>query len=519
MNYRAAMGSAEVEQWERAISEELLNHNKYQTWVLVDRKQAQGKILSSGWTFNVKLDQGGEQLRYKARLYVRGCQQTTDQYDATTAPVTTMLLLRLLLHRAVTRNAKVLHADVKAAYLNAPLEEELYMYVPDGVEARADQVCKLQKSLYGLKQSGANWHAVISEWLLANGFKNCETDPCAYILKGSGDGEVVLTLYVDDMLIVSESDDLLKSVLDKMQAQFTVKVTDLRVYLAQRITFGSGRVSIDMATYARDMVDQFGLRHANATTVPCIKGSKAISSKSQPVDDKAYRMTVGRLQWLAQTRPDLTFTLHRLSSAAKNPQPHDVAAVKHAMRYLVGSWDRGIVMKCGGELVGYVDADWATDEEDRKSVSGYVVGFLHENGTLSPLLWRTRKQTCVADSTYESEYIACHDVCKELTYVQQLMGELGWKTSTPTRVFCDNRAAVLIGNDDARRTKHARYVDIRFHYARHCQREGRVKFVDIASAVNIADVFTKALGRVKFEGFANRITEHITVSSVSNATG
>ena len=94
------------------------------------------------------------------------------------------------------------------------------------------------------------------------------------------------------------------------------------------------------------------------------------------------------------------------------------------------------------------------------------------------------------------------------------MGELGWKTNAPTKVFCENRVAVFIGNDDARRTKHARYVDIRFHYARHCQREGRVKFVDIASAENIADVFTKALGRVKFTSFAERITQPITAGAV-----
>ena len=143
-------------------------------------------------------------------------------------------------------------------------------------------------------------------------------------------------------------------------------------------------------------------------------------------------------------------------------------------------------------------------------MSGYVIGYEHGDGTLSPIVWRTRKQSCVATSTCEAEYVGCHDVCREVCYLRRLLTDMGEKCEAPTPIYCDNKAAVLIGNNDVKRTKHARYIDIRYHFARHCQAEGRVRFTEVRSSQNIADMFTKPLSRDRFMKLARRITVETT---------
>ena len=507
-SYKDAMASDEAALWEHAIGEEIKNHIDYRTWKLVPSEQVTGKLLTTGWTFAVKLDQTGHHLRYKARLYVKGCQQTTSQYHETSAPVTNLITLRMLLHHAVTHRANVVHIDVKAAYLNAPLTEDLYMCVPDGVSAQPGQVCKILKSIYGLKQAGANWHGLITKWFASVGFTRSETDPCLYVKKGSG---AMCTLYVDDMILVSRSTHEQRVVVESLRKKFTIKVTSLNVYLAQRIVFEEDTVTIDMSTYVKDMLRKYGLHHANKTAVPCGKQVQTVEEEAVGTDAKGYRSLVGQLQWVCQTtRPDLTFAVHSVSRAVARPLNRDAAAAKRIMRYLTGTSATAILVRSGGELVAYVDADWATDQETRRSVSGYVIGYEHGDGTLSPIVWRTRKQSCVATSTCEAEYVGCHDVCREVCYLRRLLTDMGEKCEAPTPIYCDNKAAVLIGNNDVKRTKHARYIDIRYHFARHCQAEGRVRFTEVRSSQNIADMFTKPLSRDRFMKLARRITVETT---------
>ena len=159
--------------------------------------------------------------------------------------------------------------------------------------------------------------------------------------------------------------------------------------------------------------------------------------------------------------------------------------------------------------MGYVDADWATDQETRRSVSGFVVGYLHDDGTLSPITWRAKSQSVVAKSSFEAEYVACAEICKEIYYIREFLCEMGWRDDRPVPVFCDNRAAVLVGNDDVKRLKQARYVSIRFHYARDCKRQGVVTYCKIGTKDNVADAFTKSLTVDRHTLLTSRIVKNI----------
>ena len=510
--FNEAMASDNARAWQSAIDEELANHERHGTWSLVPASEATGRVLSNGWTFGVKLSQDGSVLRNKARLFVRGCGQTPDQYGDTTAPVSNLIMFRLMLHRAVSTGASVRHIDIKAAYLNAPLQEDVYMKIPQGVVVDSDvpMVCKLQRSLYGLKQAGANWNAHLHEALLAFGFTQSQVDQCTYQLKGSDDAELAtVTVYVDDLFLLAANEEVAERVVEQMRARYDVKVTPLKVYLSQQVELGDNRAAVSQHKYIDEILKQEGMHHANRTRSPCRVKNGVVSERGvEHIDVSTYRKIVGQLQWLQLTvRPDITYAVHCLSRKVASPSVDDCAAAKRVCRYLNGTRGVGICMHAGGALVAYADSDWAGCVETRKSVSGYIIGYLRDDGLFSPIAWRSRKQTCVAQSTCEAEYVALHDVCREISYLRALLSDLGWLGArAPTKVFCDNRSAVIIGNDDGRRTKYARYIDIRYHYARWCANEGRVVFVNIGTNENIADAFTKGLPYKRHEMLAQLFT-------------
>ena len=498
-SYDEAVRGDNANKWKAAIDEELRNHERYGTWALVPRTEAKGNLLTAGWTFAAKLDQDGTSVKHKARLFVRGCKQSVTQYDETSAPVSNLVILRLLLHWAITEHAFVKHVDIKAAYLNAILDQDIYMEIPQGVDGdRNRKVCKLQKALYGLRQAGYCWNQDIHQFLISLRFIRSDLDPCLYLLKGRS-AEAVITLYVDDLIIATTDQDLLGSILRHFEQRYTIKATDLTVYLSQRIQWAEDKVTIDQKGYTERLLRECNLHEANRSTNPNIRsvntkqGPEEVLARDQALD---CRRRVGELLWLQRTvRPDISFPVLRVCSMMQAPNTSTMMGVKKVLRYLRGTVNKGLSIYSGGELVGYVDSDWASDVVDRKSVSGLVIGFQRGDGLFSPIVWKSKKQSCVATSSCEAEYVACSVICREVSFIRQLLMDIGWLRSDegPTKIYCDNRAAVAIANDEVKSAKRSRYIDIRYHYARWCVREGRVTFEWIDSTSNLADLFTKSL--------------------------
>lgn len=203
VSYETAKHSKYHKEWEEAMQEEINSLKKNETWKLVKLPQGR-KAIGNKWTFKIKHDSQGNINRYKARLVAKGfAQKEGVDYFETYSPVANINTIRLLL--AVTNKQKLLihQMDVTTAFLNSDLSEEVYMKQPEGyTEGSAELVCKLQKSIYGLKQASRQWNKRFNNFLESNDFKKLESDNCLYKSK---DNNIYLAIYVDDILITGNN--------------------------------------------------------------------------------------------------------------------------------------------------------------------------------------------------------------------------------------------------------------------------------------------------------------------------
>ena len=496
-SYREAMHSAQRECWQDAIREELANHQMLSTYEFVQR-EAGMKLLTGGWTFAVKQNQTGDAIRYKARLFVRGCAQPSDTYSVISSPVASLAVMRLMIAQAKRDGWMLAHVDVKAAYLNATLDEEIYMKPVPGMEPPPDTVCKLLKAWPGLKQAGVCWWNELRSWMRSHGLEQAQAEACIFACE-----DARVSTWVDDLLLAFRDQAAMDRVKQQLGESFRVTLTPLQHYLnIDVIELKGGMLVASQRRYVEQMLLSLGMDTANGCRTPCgtVRLEELTSEDDmQTCDARAYRAVVGQLLWLSgATRPDISYAVHCLTKQYQRPLVKHMRAAKRVIRYLARTRSWGICLSGGGNLVAYVDADWAGDTVTRKSVSGLIVGFARPDGTLAPVTWRTKQQSCVATSSCFAEYAACHDVCREVFYVRQVCVELGWiSRDYIVPVYCDNEASVAIANSSSVK-KLSRYIDIRYHFARWCVDEKAVVFKWVEGGKNPADVFTKPTGAQVF---------------------
>lgn len=489
--------------WRAAIDEELQNHEINGTWEVVV-PPAGANLVDTKWIFKLKADG-----RHKARLVARGfSQQRGVDWHESYAPVTSTLVLRLFCAIACHEQWLLHHLDVKAAYLNADVEEEIYLAPPKGVDAPAGHACRVIKSLYGLRQSGRNWYQCISAVLTENDYVSLEVDPCVLVRRSNGDGNYcALALYVDDIAILASSDDVLKSVVELLAAHFDVTTEPLRRYLGIEVNMSEGAVTMHQREFTTELLESMKMMDVRTVTTPSTQ--RLTNDADSPLcDAPRYRAVVGKLLWLCiTTRPDLAFALHQLTRYCHAPRQCHWTAVKRVLRYLRGTIDHCMSYVRGTsdqmELVGWSDSDWAGDTDTRRSTSGYLFGFILENNRVFPLSWRCGLQTCVALSSAESEYVALCDATKEVIYLRQLMSGLQREQEQPVLVWSDSRSAIAMTAEGGT-SRRARHIEVRFHYTRAAVADGRMRLDWLTSAQMVADVLTKPTTRDVFARHVRR---------------
>jgi hypothetical protein len=506
-----ALQTDEKDQWQRAIQDEFDSLTKNNTWTLVKDMPPGRKAIGCRWVFKKKLNSDGSVSRYKARLVAKGYSQRYGvDYGETYAPVAKFTSIRTILALSTALDLEIHQMDVKTAFLNGDLEEEIYMDVPEGLSAPPGTKCKLNRTLYGLKQSPRMWHKRLDQYLKSQGFIALISDPSLY-KRCNEDKLVIIAVYVDDLLILSNNTTTLQEVKKSLADTFEMSDEgdiDGKTHLGIRVRRDRANrsLTLDQETYTKSILKRFNMEDCNSVVTPLNPGVK-LTKRSEdaeqlPVDPNYYQQIVGSLMYLMLgTRPDIAAAVGIVSQFTSDPTREHLKATKHILRYLKGSMDLSLCYDGNNEpnLQGYSDADWGNDPNSRRSISGYI--YMLNAGAIS---WSSKRQPTVALSSTEAEYMALTHATKEAIWLRTLLKELDVSTDEPTTIHEDNQSTIKLAKNP---THHARtkHIDIRHHFIREKLESNEIAISHLSTDLMIADALTKALPRVTFSKHTNKM--------------
>ncbi|CAM8937311.1 unnamed protein product [Rhodiola kirilowii] len=485
--------AAKDSQWLEAMQKEISALEVNDTWVITDLPQGK-TIVDCKWVYKVKFLADGSVERYKARLVAKGFTQVEGlDYQDTFAPVAKMTSVRCLLAVAASRNWTIYQLDVNNAFLHGTLDEEVYMKLPPGFyhkEKSKGQVCRLLKSLYGLKQASRQWFAKFSESLLAFGFHRSLNDYSLFTLERGSDF-ILLLVYVDDVILTGTSQLLIDEIKSYIHQLFKIKdLGVLKYFLGLEVARSHDGIFLHQRKYALELLESSNLIDCKPVKTPMELKHRLSLSQAPLLDDPmVYRKLVGKLIYLTITRPDLAYAVHILSQFMQHPTTEHLQAVHRLMRFVKGAPAQGLFFSAKPDIVlnAYCDADWAACPLTRKSITGYCVTL----GSCA-ISWKTKKQPVISRSSVESEYRSMAMTCCELTWLVRLLADMRVPVSYSIPLHCDNKAAIHIAHNPVfhERTKH---VELDCHLVRSHVCSKFIKPVHLSTSDQPADLFTKPL--------------------------
>ncbi|GJR87487.1 retrotransposon protein, putative, ty1-copia subclass [Tanacetum coccineum] len=476
-NYKAALLDPKSDKWLNAMNVEMQSMKDNKVWDLVDLPP-NGKTVGSKWLFKKKTDMDGAVHTYKARLVAKGYTQTPRiDYEETFSPVADIRAIRILIAIAAFYDYEIWQMDVKTAFLNGYLFEEVYMEQPKGFvnPKYPNRVCKLKRSIYGLKHASRQWNKRFYNEIKKFGFTQNRDEPCVY-LKSSGSNVTFLILYVDDILIMGNNIPMLKDVKSYIGRCFAMKDLGKAAYiLGIKIYRDRSRwlIGLCQSTYIEKILKRYHMENSKRGSIPM--QDKLRLSKSQGASTPAelkhmqnipYALGVGSIMYAVRyTRPNVAFAQNITNRFQQNLCDLHWTTIKNILKYLRNTKDMFL------------------------SQTRYV--FVLNGGVVD---WKSAKQSIFATSSAEAEYIAAYDASKEAVWVRKFIYGLGVVPTIeePISMYCDNTGAITIANESGI-TKGARHFRAKVHYLREVIEFGDIKLEKVHTDDNLADPFTKAL--------------------------
>ncbi|KAL0407710.1 UNVERIFIED_CONTAM: Retrovirus-related Pol polyprotein from transposon TNT 1-94 [Sesamum radiatum] len=463
-----ALSSPEAPFWKEAINSEIESIMQNHTWELMDLPPG-STPLGCKWILKRKYKADGSIDKYKARLVAKAIAALYD----------------LEIHQM----------DVKTAFLNGELDEEIYMEQPEGfvVPGQEKKVCRLVKSLYGLKQAPKQWHEKFDRTMLSNGFKINECDKCVYV-KSSHNSFIIVCLYVDDMLIMGSNRDVILTTKRMLTKHFDMKDMGLAdVILGIKISKTSDGLALSQSHYIENILKKFKAYDSPPAKTPVDLNLHLAKNKGESEGQIEYSRIIGSLMYIMNcTRPDIAYAVNKLSRFTSNPSKNHWKGLIRVLRYLKYTSNYGLhYTRYPAVLEGYSDANWISDSKDTKSTSGYV--FTIGGGAVS---WKSSKQTCIARSTMESEFIALDKAGEEAEWLRNFLEDIPcWTKPVPAiMIHCDSQSAIGRAQSGMYNGK-SRHIRRRHNTIRQLISSGIISIDYIKSKENLADPLTKGLSR------------------------
>eukprot|EP00253_Pinus_taeda_P031422 PITA_31422 len=433
------------------MDEELKQIEKNNTWELVPRPKDKN-VIGTKWIFKNKLNENGEVIRNKARLVCKGyAQQEGIDFKETFAPIARLEAIRMFLALSSFQKFKVFQMGVKSAFLNGDLEEEVYIEQPDGfiLGNNPNLVCRLKKALY------------------------------------------------DDIIFGRNEETMSQSFALVMQKEFEMSLLgELTYFLGLQIQQNEGGIFLSQNKYLKQILKKYGMEDAKPVCTPMVTGCSLSTNDESPiVHQPTYRSMIGSLLYLTGTRPDIMHAVGIVGRFQENPKETHLQAVKIIFKYLQGTKNYGLWYPRDTDLTlhAYTEADSAGSVDDKKSISGGA--FFMGSRLVS---WFSKKQSSIALSTVELEYVAAASCCTQLLWMMQTLQDFQITCTPPISLLCDNTSAINISKNPVMHSKN-KHIPIKYHFLREQVLEQNVKLEYVPSKEQVVDILTKALPGENFE--------------------
>ncbi|GJX55651.1 putative ribonuclease H-like domain-containing protein [Tanacetum coccineum] len=447
--------------WVEAMQEELLQFKLQKVWILVDLPKGH-RAIGTKWVYRNKKDERGIVIRNKARLVAQGhTQEEGIDYDEVFAPVARIEAIRIFLAYASYMGFMVYQMDVKSAFLYGQIEEEVYVCQPPGFEDpdHPNKVYKVVKALYGLHQAPRAWYDTLANYLLCNGFERGKIDQTLFIKRHKG-----------HILLV-------------------------QIYVQQN----KKGIFISQDKYVHEILRKFNYSDVKSASTPTdLEKPLVQDGDAADVDEHLYRSMIGSLMYLTTSRPDIMFAVCACARFQVSPKTSHLLAVKRIFRYLKGKPSLGLWYSKDSplELVAYTDRNYAGATQDRKSTTGGCQ-FLG-NRLIS---WQCKKQTVVATSTTEAEYVAAASCCGQVLWIQNQLLDYGYNFMD-TVIYIDNTS--FLNNLKIVNILKQNNIEIRHHFIRDCNAKKLIQMAKIDTQHNVADLLTKGFDAGRFQYLVSR---------------
>ncbi|SYW84660.1 uncharacterized protein UHO2_04591 [Ustilago hordei] len=495
---KEALAGDDAQQWQEAIRKELDGLEAMGTWEIVD-VPPNTRLVDSKIVLRLKLDADGIPVRHKARLVARGFTQREGiDFEETFAPVAPLSAIRALLSLAVERNWEIHQLDITMAYLNSTLNHVIYMKPPEGAKVPTGKAYRVIKGLYGLKQSGREWNMEFDKFLRRSNFHRLDCAPCIYT-RGEGDNFAIVVIYVDDTLIIAPTLETVRRIKEEIGQRWRMEDGgNVSHFLGIKITRNREAKTMDLeqTSYVKQLLDEHLDKRRRKSSVP-LQDIPVPETAASMAERKEYPQIVGKLLWLSNgTRPDISQAVGVLARYMTQPSKEHYNAAQKVLQYLDHTRDTHLQYGSDKQqdfLTAHSDANWASDATaQRKSSSGSAVFVC---GNL--VAWKSALQRCTALSAVEAEFVAATEAAQEILFFKHLFKTVGIDVGIPT-IFSDNTGTIQVSKDPAQHWK-LKHIDTKYHFIRDNVQDGKVKIKYINTADNLADLFTKPVGKTTLQ--------------------
>ena len=395
--------------------------------------------------------------------------------------------------------------DVKSAFLNGELDKEIYMWVPPGYKAAPGTVWRLKKALYSLKQASWEWYKKLSRELSSLGFTQIQSDHCVFYKKVNGH-HLIIPVYVDDNLIISSSIDLVIQTKKDLSSHFEMMdLGEIHWILNMEVTRDCQRqtISLSQSQYIENILERHGMAKCKLVGTPMEANLKLKKLDTAEMNTTEYQQLIGSLMYGSiGTQFDITYDVGVLSHHNHSPGNQHHMAVKQVFQYLQGTSNNYILYDGNSSIqdpVIYCNADWASDPNDQKSISGYTA--ILSGAAIS---WSSKKQTTISLSSTEAEYVAAAHAAQEAIWIHIFFSEIGHPLKEPIKFYVNNQSAIkLVENPVAH--DHTKHIDIKYHFIQDIEARKIINVKYCPTNDQIADVLTEPLSHKKHKHFTEQM--------------